>query len=373
MRQLSFIVALSILFSAWGHENFVLTKECQMFRNGDVLERQPISFIDPKESGENQFWDLSSIEEARRKKNRVAIASVNDTVFCLMEEETMYKYKFLDNTLHSIGYENRTTVLRDSVAALIMKFPFGFQQKSEGNYRYTGRYALDRDIITEGIISVEADATGRMLTPSLDTLANVLRIHVAEKSWPKLLTVYETTNDTIFRDSLEESRKDTYLWFAEGYRYPILESRRTEVHLGGKLIQKTETSYYYPPEEQLFLAYDKENQQIRQKTAYSYAMGKPANNGKSTPEDISSETIITIPEISDSDSGITVNYHLSQPAELEFLLTDLQGRVFAHIPRHSVKAGYYTQNIECPSLPPGDYLLSIFDSHARICEKMFNH
>lgn len=370
------VVLFTVLFSActgWCAERFALSAACQMLRDGDVLERLSVSFVRPTGSGENCFWDFSSINDGD-KTSRIEIVSANDTLFCVLSGQTMHKYKMLGEELHAIGYENRTTVFRDTASARVLAFPFGYGQSSTASYRYGGKYALDRELIEEGVIYSEADAAGRMVTPSLDTLDNVLRVHVETRSWQKLLKVYETLSDTVVRDSLIENRTDFYFWYAEGYRYPVLESRSSGYYIGGKLAGSlTRESYYFSPEDQLFLPFDDDNSRVREKRKEEKWKSQASGDGDSGTGGNDQAELIRDIAITGTSSDVSISCNLSESMELEVILTDMQGRIFGHIPRRTVPAGYYAETIDCSALYPGDYLLSFFANGIRVCDKIFNH
>lgn len=371
MRNLLFITALLGLFSVWGRDDFMLTGECQQFRNGDVLERRKISYVEPGDSGENKFWDLSSIDDLR-EGIRAEIASANDTLFCIMQSGTMYKARKNGDTLLAIGYENRTTVFRDSIAAPFFTYPFGYRQKCGGQFRYSGRYALDRDMIAEGFVFAEADASGRMLLSNLDTLDNVLRVHFIEERKEMLLQSGELLSDSINDNRSVEIHENSYFWFAKGYRYPILESYITESVFRGKTIEKDVFSFYYPPERQLYLREDVENERIRTDVwlkCHNFC-------GQIIPEDgrgNQTRNEGTAPEFTfgNSKTAISISGTLSEPMEIEIILADMQGRVFSRIPRYKAPAGTYLKSIAYPPFP-GEYLLSIFINGMRSYEKKIN-
>ena len=89
---------------------------------------------------------------------------------------------------------------------------------------------------------VEADAEGELLLPDFETVKRALRVHT--------LRYYTQTG----RDSIE-MQLDTYAWYAEGVRYPVFESIKTNLIKKarkqgeqGKDTTVFTTSFYYPPE-----------------------------------------------------------------------------------------------------------------------------
>ena len=54
----------------------------------------------------------------------------------------------------------------------------------------------------------------------------------------------------------------SYNWFAEGYRYPVLETLHTENNTSDGTQEVFRTSFFYPPEQHQYLEDDINNQQV---------------------------------------------------------------------------------------------------------------
>lgn len=88
----------------------------------------------------------------------------------------MYRYKLSNDSLQLWGFENPTTVIRNSHPELILKFPVSYGDIVKDYYQGNGRYCERFSLSTMGTIESVADAYGMMILPNQDTLRNVLRI-----------------------------------------------------------------------------------------------------------------------------------------------------------------------------------------------------
>ncbi len=368
---------LSVIFAfACGHaaESNMLTAELNMMRGGDVLERVAAAPLPAGDSGEDVFWDFSEISEAGKSVCRHI--SVGDTVFAVIEDGTMDKYRFSGDSIISIGYENRLAVLNNSVPYTRLVFPFSYGQKIGGSFIFTGRYAQDRDAETGGTVTVEADATGRMLLPSLDTLDNVLRVRTDTRAWLRLLRHGEALDDSIATDSLPFYERSVYEWYAPGYRYPVFETRLYRLYEHGRPCGSYGVSYYYPTAEQELLADDPANREISEEIFLEKRglradgdRNRDGENGQDGGRGMVSGVVATA-----TPSEVTVCFNVSGgETVIGMTLADLYGRVYGYISEHAVGEGSHTETIDTSRLTPGEYVLTVFANGAKLDEIILNH
>ena len=364
---------LSVIFAfACGHavESNVLTAKLNMPRGGDVLERVVAGPLRVGDAGDDVFWDFSEISETGKSVRRHI--SVGDTVFAAIEGGTMDKYRFSGDSIISTGYENRLAVLNDSIPYPKLVFPFSYGQKIGGSFIFTGRYAQDRDAETGGTVTVEADATGRMLLPSLDTLDNVLRVRTDTRAWLRLLRHGEALGDSIATDSLPFYERSVYEWYAPGYRYPVFETRLYKLYEHGRPCGSYGVLYYYPTAEQESLADDPANREIREEI-FLEKRGLRADGDGGSGQDggrgmVSGVTATATP------SEVTVSFDVSGgEAVIGMTLADLYGRVYGYIPEHAVGEGSHTETIDTSRLTPGEYVLTVFADGTKLDEIILNH
>lgn len=379
MKKIVLSLSLAITLPV-SSTDFNLTKECNMMRNGDELIKHQIAYKNPGNPGKELLWDFSNIDVGNNYY-RVIHISPNDTTFAVIEDGTMFKYSCPNDTLTAIGYENRLTFFQDSIPEPIFIFPFGYNNLTSGNFCITGRYAQDRDVISIGKTKTEADACGSMILPTLDTLNNVLRIHTERRAWIKLLTSSESIQDSLDCDSLTEYRRQSWQWYAQGFRYPIFESQIHEIYNWGKKTGEYRTSFYYSPYEQIQLPADNKNEEIREylyNGKYSPWNKNPQKQMRISNKDNASNRFClgTTEEFNATmdDSNIHIYYRIENGnAEIELYLTNLKGQLYEYIPKQIYSAGTYEIDINCNNLVPGEYLLSLFSNGIRHTKKILHH
>ena len=85
-----------------------LTLETSLPRDSDEIIKQQISFCSPGKAGTNITWDfrdskfLNEVQCTYYKGNW-------DSIFCMQQCGTIYKYKLSKDSLLFLGYENPTT------------------------------------------------------------------------------------------------------------------------------------------------------------------------------------------------------------------------------------------------------------------------
>ena len=164
---------------------------------------------------------------------------------CGKEHKTRYYYRQQNDSLWATGFENSTTYMEYVVPELKLKFPFSYGDTLFSHFEGKGQYSHRLALAVKGFTRVEADAQGELLLPDFETVKKALRVRT-------LRHYTETGKDSI------EMMLDTYAWYAEGMRYPVFESIKTN------LIKKARkqgehqtdttifnTSFYYPPEKQI--------------------------------------------------------------------------------------------------------------------------
>ncbi|OJV39292.1 MAG: hypothetical protein BGO29_01600 [Bacteroidales bacterium 36-12] len=222
-----------------------LTREFNTLRPADQIVKQQVEFKDPGSSGRQLTWDfrmLQPLNEEYSLKYFIPDSTRMDTI-CGMEHRTRYYYSQKRDSVWAIGFENATTMMEYHAPELRMRFPFGYGDTLFSYFEGSGEYSRMLKLSVKGYTSVEADAEGELLLPDFESVKNALRIRTLR---------YYTE---IGMDSTE-MQLDTYSWYAEGIRYPVFESvktdiiRRRKTGNGNESVSDTTiftTSFYYPP------------------------------------------------------------------------------------------------------------------------------
>ena len=349
---IAFVVLMVYAEFLAGNE-YVLTRECNMPRAGDEFVLRRVEFVETGDSCRGCIWDFSTAVTVN-PDYRIRYSVSGDSVIAVNENRTSYSYRMQGDSLMWIGYENRLTLMRDSVSAVALRFPFGFGDELERDFYFKGIYSQTKEIAARGRSTVTADAVGTVYLPDGDTLRNVLRVKRVYDSKVKIFRHGDTTEIEVGNDSLLRHIETVYLWYAEGYRYPVAKTSEHSYRDGDKELSRFRSAFICPPSEQTFGGLDEANASVRAKMQTD--TGKSDYDAGNSTDNKNRE-----PEVALSNTGAEVTVTVTggnAEAEIAMILTDVAGRVFDSIPRRRATE-VYVQTVPISSLPDGDYLLYI--------------
>lgn len=310
-----------------------LTSMANMIRVGDSLQVSHIAYYDARNGGEGQVWDVSQSDI--RGQSLLYYIGCQDTCILGIGNKSVLTYELHDDSLLQTRYENPLLFIQYKKPRLSMHYPFqyGAQTTNEfyGEGKYCGRY-YQRCTGTEHI---EADGEGTLILSEGDTLSNVLRVHTIQSSaWRVNLDSLQNDEDTG-----QQEIRETYRWYARGYRYPLLE---------------TIVSTYY----------DNLNPIASQKTTYKYRLvTKDALNEDVLESDSIEEDRLSNPvfhyQLSYNNNRISIDYSLTEQAHLQIIVADIMGVMhYHHQETHEAGEGYHLE-VDCSALRRGKYVVYI--------------
>lgn len=248
MKQLQvFIVLYSISILSLSAQQLKLTVDRNAYRAADRIVKQQVEFKDPGSKGKNMTWDFRMIQPINEdyKLNYFIPDSTFMNRLCGKEHNTRYYYRQQNDSLWATGFENSTTYMEYVSPELKLRFPFSYGDTLFSTFDGKGQYSHRLELAVKGYTRVEADAEGELKLPDFETVKKALRVRT-------LRHYTETGKDSV------EMTLDTYTWYAEGVRYPVFESIKTNLIKKAKKQGEQErdttvftTSFYYPPEKQI--------------------------------------------------------------------------------------------------------------------------
>ena len=232
-----------------------LRSDFNTFRAGDHIVKQQVEFKDPGSSGRQLTWDFRMLQPVNQEYGLgyfIPDSSRMD-ILCGTEHRTRYYYQISNDSLWATGFENATTLMGYQVPELRLRFPFSYGDTLFSFFEGRGEYSHMLQLSVKGYTRVKADAEGELLLPDFETVKHALRV--------RTMRYYtETSPVTDLLPEEQENRLemmfDTYSWYAEGIRYPVFESIKTDViqrtrqRNGSDSVSDTTvftTSFYYPP------------------------------------------------------------------------------------------------------------------------------
>lgn len=191
---------------------------------GDLNTYREIQFYDPGNSGSNQIWDFSLIQYTGKSPVSTIIAAsipkmggVGDYNLSLSDSGNDYFMNSSEERLEEWGYDNKELklTLKYSDPVVKMKYPFSYKDQFADHFIGIALYNETNTIDFFGDCTVEADAYGTLILPD-QVIDNVLRVKSVKKGWQ--INMCGTTKVNIVK----------YMWYASGYRYPLLSISTVE-------------------------------------------------------------------------------------------------------------------------------------------------
>jgi hypothetical protein len=277
--------------------------------------------------------------------------TVDEDLITGTEHNTMYYYRLINDSLLQLGHENLSVKLAYTSPMVLMRFPLNYGQSITSVYKSEGLYSGMVDIRTQGTITTTADAYGKLLLPSGDTLSPVLKV----KTIQTIFNIPDEDSYTIDESGNAGKQLETCRWYSKGYCYPVFETVRNI-----NLTDSTEifkTAFFFPPQDHLYLDTDPEN------LALLDELWKGTEN-KTTDEPtaitVALEDIMTCKMYPNPVTSIlNLEYELKQDVKVAFELYSIEGLPVKKMKMQGKTAGNYYETIDCSNLHPKNYVLRI--------------
>ena len=259
---ISFVVCLSISGQQISQSN-------NCYRGSDVLEKKQFTIKGFDLNSKNSVW---SLEDAEFSKATCKAEYTMETDTLMAVERGNRSYYHQDrSTVSIIGSENVQELISYDMPETWLLFPMQRGDSVCGYFNGAGTYCDKLFMRRFGTYKTIADAAGKMVLPDGDTLRNVTRLHT-ERYVGTVMAPIDTmecripvfTTDSIVKHLAADTvhfREDVYRWYAEGYRYPVLEA----MTLSRGKEKLAEEMFYCPPDIQEQLVLDEENKKNKAK------------------------------------------------------------------------------------------------------------
>ena len=390
---------------------YVLTREANYPRSGEILIQKEVKYQDPGKSGKDIVWDFSRLVPVERKKGiftkpfgtilpgediRQYLQEIisSEVEFSYLSEDSGRIVRGLENgfinsysansdSLSIWNQENPTTRMEFSNPQVLIIYPLAYKSRITHYYSGYGVYCERMGVKLVGGIDTEADGYGTLILPGNDTVRNVLRVKIVKTAIEEKESSYEKKNGKEWKikgDSIAALIKlnkkalpttEIVRWYAEGYRYPILEMIHSYVDLGGnKKENETHQAFLYDPiqQEADYLSSDAVNYAITSKQQQSIrkASAFPSFQTASEIDDMSFDYNIYPNPV---DNELKVDLHLLKQSSAQINLYNINGQVVYQ----SVKecpVGHSTVIIPVSGLSKGNYVFHIICGEKTVLEKI---
>ena len=270
MRRLLFMLSMllsvmSVLAQTIGWKN--------CYRENDQLSGRQLVCPQFTMTGSGLVWDISQRVETSDEDYIVEYTAAGDenvVLTAVTEQDTRYLYQMKGDSLLNCGFENHTTLMSYDLPEAYLHFPMQYGDSIEGYFHGVGRYCDRLGMRHYGRYKTKAGGMGDLVVAEGDTLKNVICLHTerlmsAEMMPIELLdSLVAYTQDSIDQHMFADTtliRMDICRWYAEGYRYPVLETRMRRDGGGEQVL--SEATYYFPPSAQTTISNDPDNEEVR--------------------------------------------------------------------------------------------------------------
>lgn len=249
-----------------------LERELNCPRTGDLLLREETAYIEPHDVN-SLFPDYSGLKLLGNtalfeyfKKQVTGIQDEEDKTesFTFLGEGSLKDFKLSGDVLYLTSMEDPQRRVGYDKPLAVLRYPFAKGEYLKDSYGYEGIYCDRLGIKGEGSFILEADWKGDLILPRGDTVRNVLRTRQLTVEKEVLLPLTPDSVVTETREPLERTT-DSYLWYAEGSRYPVLEMKTVTLTYNGQKVGEEKIGYTYTPYDQHADMDDEKNRELLEK------------------------------------------------------------------------------------------------------------
>lgn len=364
MKKLLF--ALSVYFSVMSI-TFASTgsiRRLHIPRVGDRMTLEKINYSMQCDTSDVCIWDLSRCETVQRLN--LCIDSFGDRpgqYVAVLDRKRNY-FKIVKDTIFCTGFEKpgEYEIYNNPIIYVVLEDVS--TGKRTGCFSGTGELYERTNTCSYGVWDCKVAASGTLITPSADTLYNVVRVdthrYMRREYLPRDSVMSPLSSDAIYDsiatpsslfDVIHESR-----WYAPGYRYPVISC----MNIHGNSIS------YYAPLSEVALLPDPINEEVRE-------LALTQNNNLRTESASRPDKIPIINYTFSQDRNsrnVSVNYSVSTDCFVEFILADVSGIVYKSFVRQASPGENSVITIEYGDIPKRNaYGVRITAGQEVHCEK----
>ncbi len=375
MKKLLFTIIEMLICLAISGQQISLSSN--RYRGSDVLEKRQIVVKGFSLNDTKSVWSLEEAEVSKETYDAEYTTEADRLMAVERGNRTYYSQN--RGSVSIIGSENYMEQISYDMPETWLQFPMQVGDSICGYFYGSGLYCERFFIRRFGTYKTQADTVGKLVLPQGDTLRNVIRLHteryvgtIAEPFDTMLYKIPAFTVDSIVKHLAPDTakvREDVYRWYAEGYRYPILEAQ-TLTYLNTLL---TEEMNYCPPEIQEQLPLDEENKQVRARLVEEeLARWQPSSlspDDGQNPQRRGKDGFTY--EISQPDGSdvVTIHYDTDHDVRLTALISNGLGYIYRRADQ-SCHTGTGQFSLNCTGLRKGQYIIYINVDGNQYAEKV---
>ncbi len=272
---------------------------------------------------------------------------MGDSVYCESRPDSRREYVIDGESVRLLSTESYEIIIREAQPPVWQATAGSRSEMVRRALRHQREHFVGRGEMTQGV----ATRCDLILAPG-DTLRDVTVHTVRTECRYSLPRLIDAPPVDAAVDSSRVMVEEIHSWYTRGLRYPVVQSWSSAVTDGGGRELYCQRSSAVISRE--YLDFLRDPQDVSPE-------GAEVNAGYD-PSRLSVDT---------TGGTVDIRYVAGGDTEIEMVLADVQGHVFAACARRRVAAGeVYSFEVSRASLPPGEYVLYIYNGTESITEKL---
>ena len=364
---------------------YYLNREYNVPRNGDILKAETLENVPTLTIGKEVTWDFSDMGVAYSDIS-IRYVKLNDSVMVKYKGKEMSYYTIVGDSVSLTGYctpDKRLEMIRPELLAV---YPMGYTSCAADFFYSEGTIDGSYYMRQAGNSCTAIEAKGRLITPDCDSLRHVLLAHRYRvgttyispdfsKSFLNSRDGLMLSNDSILEwmssDTITHSI-DTYRWYAQGYRYPVIEQNIVRTYYNQVQVDSvSQTLYFSPNMQEEDLAEDELNDSLRIANRNEpWEFNRPVDNryGGCQEENLGFLAQGNVCSLSPIlvDNSTTLFYNCESPTTIDVRIYNMGGALMSYC-NNNVSNIHGSLCINTAQLRQGEYIVN-----AKIGDEVFS-
>lgn len=366
-----YLIETNIIVSA-----YYINQEYNAPRNGDVLKAEELVRIPVTTIGNDVTWDFSDLS-VDCSDISIRYIKLNDSVMVRCKGKEMSYFAIYGDSISQTEYctpDKRLEIIRPELLAV---FPMGYTSCVADYFYSEGIIDGSHYMRQAGNSCTAIEAKGRLITPDCDSLRHVLLSHRYRvgttyispdfsKSFLNNRDNLMLSNDSILEwmssDTITHSI-DTYRWYAQGYRYPVIEQNIVRTYYNQVQVDSvSQTLYFSPNMQEEDLAEDELNDSLRianRNEPWDFNRPVDNRNGGYQEENLGFLTQGNVCSLSPIlvDNSTTLFYNCESPTTIEVRIYNMCGALMSCC-INNVSDSHGSLCINTAQLHQGEYIVN---------------
>ena len=367
-----YLIETNIIVSA-----YYINQEYNAPRNGDVLKAEELVRIPVTTIGNDVTWDFSDLS-VDCSDISIRYIKLNDSVMVRCKGKEMSYFAIYGDSISQTEYctpDKRLEIIRPELLAV---FPMGYTSCVADYFYSEGILDGSHYMRQAGNSCTAIEAKGRLITPDCDSLRHVLLSHRYRvgttyispdfsKSFLNNRDNLMLSNDSILEwmssDTITHSI-DTYRWYAQGYRYPVIEQNIVKTFYNKIQVDSVnQTLYFSPRMQEEDLTKDALNDSLRivnrnEPWDFNLSVNNEdninhgANLGFLAQGNVCNLSPILV------DNSTTLFYNCESSTTIEIRIFNMSGALLAYY-INTVQGTHGSLSVDTSQLRQGEYIVNV--------------